>query len=309
MLKSIMEDQNSNTPPPAAPNTNPQVVPPVVVSQPTQPVAPTAPATPVTPAAPPQVSVVTSSPSTGQPNAATPNVAPTGPLTEWPGAFKIYKISKAAIMLNVGAMIGLVAIEIGLVILYLILLIVTRHSINRIFIELPYDLVTFLFSGAVVYATIQGAKGNKITIGQAFSVALKKWVNLILASVLLGITVGASIVLLIIPFFFVFPRLLLTTYYVIDQDMGPVQALQASWDQTKGNVSKIYGIIGVGILIVLPVITIIGILLTWYLGFMYYAAFAILYLYIRGKQSGVAPSATIAQPPITPGVAPTPAAS
>jgi hypothetical protein len=302
MLKSIMEDQNNNTPPPTAPNTNPQD-PPVVVSQPAQPIAPTAPATPAAP--PPQVSVVTSSPSTGQPNTAPPNAAPTGPLTEWPGAFKIYKISKAAVMLNLGVIIGLIAITFGAAIVYFILVAVTKATI----LELPYDLVNIMLTGALLYGLLQSAKGNKVSIGQAYSAVVKKWINLIIVSIMMVVILGISIILFVIPFFFVWPRHFCTFLNVLDQDMGPVQALQASWEQTKGNSGKIYGILGVSLLIILPSITIIGILATIYLGLMYYASSAILYLYLINKHSGGSASPSIAQPPVTPGVAPTPAAS
>jgi hypothetical protein len=66
--------------------------------------------------------------------------------------------------------------------------------------------------------------------------------------------------------------------------MSPIEAIKASWDATEGHVGKVYGILGVNILILLPIITLIGVLATVYFGFMYYAATAVLYVFLTKNQ-------------------------
>ncbi len=100
--------------------------------------------------------------------------------------------------------------------------------------------------------------------------------------VLLSTLIAAlSFALLIIPFFIVAPRIFLAALYLIDKNMGPVESIKASWNDTRGHLGKIYGIFGVLILMALPIFTLIGIPVSLYLFFMYQASSAILYLYIQ----------------------------
>jgi hypothetical protein len=65
--------------------------------------------------------------------------------------------------------------------------------------------------------------------------------------------------------------------------MDILDSIRASWDKTNGHVGKVYGIVGVNILMALLVITIIGIPVAIYLLVAYSAAFAYLYRYIVRK--------------------------
>ena len=66
--------------------------------------------------------------------------------------------------------------------------------------------------------------------------------------------------------------------------MDVMEAYKASWDATKGNLRKILAIIGVYLLMILPVITIIGVLATIYFTFTYAAVYALLYEYLKDKK-------------------------
>ena len=310
MLKPIMENQGNETnvpqPDPDSQNTNAQD-PAVVPVQPAQPIEQSAPTPPANlPVAPPATvtAVEPSSPSSDN----VPNAGPASPSipTEWPGAFKAYKPSKTVVSANMSTIATLIAIMIGSYIVYFIILIATKKIISRYVVELLYQLVEVMVFGALTYALIQGVKGNKPTTSEAYSVAVKRWVHLILAALLVDIITLVSLVLLIVPFFFVFPRVLFTSYYILDQNMGPVQALKTSWAQTKGNVGKVYGLIGVFILIAIPSITIIGVIATVYFLVMYAAASPMLYLYMVNKHSN-APLAPSTTPSVSP--APPPAAA
>lgn len=281
-----MENNNLNT----QPNTNtnpPQNSPNLNVQSP-----------PVTDVQP----VVSAEPGDGV-NAPTPAPDPTGvtqvnisnlgsaaSLSDWPGAFKLYKISKDAIKLNLKTIIGLIGVSIGLFVVYDILALVVKAVLAKDLLELIYTLASYIITAAIVFTTIESVKGNKINISEAYNKVFAKWLNIILVSILTSLIALVSLVLLIVPFFFIFPRIYLALYYVIDQNMQPVEAIKASWEHTKGNVGKLYGIIGVFILIVLPVVTIIGIIATIYLGIMYSAAFALYYNYINKQNNLTKPA-------------------
>jgi hypothetical protein len=289
MLKSTMEEQNNNTGPQQdIQDTNPPsptpADPPIVTVQPAQPIEKTAPVNNINLPAAPQVSV--GGAASGNQSNATPNPAATSITSDWPGAFKIYKTSKAAVQFNLSTMLGLIAINIGLFIIYFIALAVTRHSISKYIVRLIVDIINFMLYGAIAYTCLQGVKNTKTTVSEALSVAFKKWLYIAITSIIVTIILLVSLILFVVPFFFVAPRLTFAIYNIINLNMDPIKAVQTSWEQTRGNVGKIYGIIGVFILIVLPSITIIGIVATLYLGLMYYASYAILYMYILNKQSG-----------------------
>jgi predicted lipid-binding transport protein (Tim44 family) len=72
---------------------------------------------------------------------------------------------------------------------------------------------------------------------------------------------------------------------MIDKDMGVLEAYKASWHATKGHLGKLWGILGVGLLMALPAVTIIGIVATVYLFFMYSAVGALFYLHLRAQRA------------------------
>jgi membrane-anchored glycerophosphoryl diester phosphodiesterase (GDPDase) len=114
---------------------------------------------------------------------------------------------------------------------------------------------------------------------------------------LLWVVLSLSLLLFVIPFFFVLPRLVLSPYYLVNQNLGPIAALKASWEKTKGHSGKVWGIIGVNILFVLLCVTIIGIPVALYLLFMYASASPVLYYWInrQSTQPAVAAAPTPVQ--------------
>ena len=195
----------------------------------------------------------------------------------WPGAFGIYNTSKKAILYNLLPILGLFAIAYGVnTFLSLVL--------KGIFFNILILLMTIPVSATLVYATLESVKGNTLNIGEAFSKTFSKAIDLIIASILMGIIAFVSIILFVVPFFFIFPRIYLTLFYILDKDMDAISALKSSWEDTRGSLGKIYGILGVTLLIFLPSITIIGIIATVYFNLMYYAASAILYMHLTKQK-------------------------
>lgn len=242
-------------------------------STPTQPISPTAaPATSPAPAA-----------------AALPGIPDT-----WPGATGLYKYSKQAVKVNLGTIGLLWLIDVAIGGGFNIIL---RGS-GGLFSLICGSLLT----AALILTYFAGIKGQRLDIGEAFSQALPLWLNMIGVTLLVGISVVISFVLLIIPFFFVLPRLVLAQYFLVDKNVGVMDAYKASWDRTKGHTGKIWGVILLAVGMAILMVTIIGIPFSIYFLLMYSAALAILYKFL----DKAAPAVTAV--PVAPTAPPTAAA-
>jgi len=207
--------------------------------------------------------------------ASTPSIAPTNQggavMSEWPGAFGIYKISKNLIMKNVWLIIFLI-------ILGFIASIIERYG--GLVVNILGLFVSFIISGASIYVTLESVKGNEAGFGAAFSKAFSKTLSLIGANLLIGLIAIISLILLIIPFFFIYPRIIFAPYYIIDKDLSAINAIKASWNDSKGNLGKFYGIVLVNLLFALAIIVLVG----FYFLIVYYLAMTILYMYITKQK-------------------------
>jgi hypothetical protein len=195
----------------------------------------------------------------------------------WPGAFGVYKNSKRAVMLNIGAVL--------LLLLTSILVSVLTSGYDSVLVQVLVYIFSTFVGAALTLVYLGGARGQKLSIGEALNKALPLVLPVFLLEVLVLVSVAASLLALIIPFFFVMPRLVLASYFLIDQKMGVLEAYKASWNASKGHAGKVWGIIGVTILYSLIAITIIGIPLAIYLLLMYSAAMALLYLHVSKQPS------------------------
>jgi hypothetical protein len=215
----------------------------------------------------------------------------------WPGAFKAYGISRDAIKVSLSTNILLIVIT-SFVSVTLNLLFKNSVVLN----ELLALIVASLFAGSRVYSTVAGLRGKRVEFGDAFRIGLSFTLKAFVLNLLVAISVVVSFILLIVPAFIVTPRLSLAQYFMVDQKMGILDSYKASWHATKGHVSKIWGVVGVTVLMCLPLITIVGvyvsvyfifvfivaIAVTMYLTFLYQAALSLLYLNV--SQSILAPS-------------------
>jgi hypothetical protein len=222
-----------------------------------------------------------------EPQASTP-----APTTNWPGAFGIYKDSKRAVRLNIWPIVGVYAAVLAVTIIASTLLDpATKESGDApAWLTLFSFLVNLIISAvsgvAVTDLVLSGVKGEKLTFKQSFRKVASLWLKMIGLFVLLYIITIVSLLAFIIPFFFVFPRVALAPYFLVDKEMGPVEAIKASWALTKGNVGKVWGIIGATLAMVLLMFTIIGIPFAIYFLIMYSASYAVLYMYLHGQPVG-----------------------
>lgn len=212
----------------------------------------------------------------------------------WPGAWGAYKYSKAAVMHNLGAVIGVLALIVIANILISILGSVLKLPQGVItLVQYAVEAVLSVMSVVVLFA---GVDRVKMTLGETFDKSKPFILQYVLLMVLSFLIILASLVALIIPFFFIAPRISLAPYYLVRKNLGAVDALKASWAQTSGNVGKLYGVFGVNLVFALLMITIIGIPFALYFFVMYSAVLNVMYEYVEQHQAAAVPAEAAAAP-------------
>ncbi len=194
----------------------------------------------------------------------------------WPGAFGLYKYSKRAVKENlwVLVLVGLVGFAVNVVLRLLL-----RQQLGT----LASYVIGALQTAATTIIFLASIRGQKVSLEQSIKQAVPFWLNMFLLNILVFFAIVGSLLAFVIPFFFVFPRLLLANYFLIDKKMDPVDAFKASWNATKGQGVKVWGIIGASIVMFLPVFTIVGAPFAVYFLIMYSAALPILYVFLSKK--------------------------
>ncbi|HET8708669.1 MAG TPA: hypothetical protein VFL85_00130 [Candidatus Saccharimonadales bacterium] len=195
----------------------------------------------------------------------------------WPGAFGAYKYSAKVIRTNIWPILGLLFVTWVAAVLPQTF---DKEDPKRGAFQVLVQLFSVLLSAALIVAYLRGLHGRKVSFIDTIKEGAPHYLNILIVSILMTLIGFVSLLLLVIPFFFIMPRLVLTTYFVVDKRMDPVEAIKASWRTTEGNVGKVWGIIGATIAMALLMITIIGIPFAIYFLFMYAAAQAVLYGYL-----------------------------
>ena len=203
----------------------------------------------------------------------------------WPGAFGVYKYSKQVVKRNWTTILLFIAAIIVVAIVDRILNDPSRPVGLRIGGTIVTDIIGILISMAVNFTYLAGIDERKLSFGEALSKCTPMLTLKYIAAVIIEwVILTISILLLLVPFFFVLPRLALVSYFIVDKNMGPLKAIGASWRVTKGHSLEVWGVILTTIAMALLMITIIGIPFSLYFLFMYGAALAVLYKFVTQNQ-------------------------
>ncbi len=217
-------------------------------------------------------------PNTNAAEAALPPVP-----SEWPGAFGLYKYSKAVVKVNLWTIviIWVVTVAVGLILEWKV----------GIIGQIVSSLISVLGTAAYILAYLAGVRREKLSVGEALTKAFPFWLRAIGLGILTSLAIFVSILALIIPFFFVFPRVYLATYFLIGKNLGVVESFKASWNATEGHSLKIWATVGANVAMALIALTIIGIPFAIYFLIMYSAAPAVMYVMFSQAQPAAAPAA------------------
>lgn len=87
---------------------------------------------------------------------------------------------------------------------------------------------------SVKWVFLKAVRGEPVEIKDMFSVFQRNYWNAVLGNILVGIIVGIGIIMLIVPGIIFACRLAFVPYLIIDREMEVTEALNKSWEMTKG---------------------------------------------------------------------------
>ena len=87
---------------------------------------------------------------------------------------------------------------------------------------------------SVKWVFLKAVRGEKYEIKDMFAVFQRNYWNAVLGGIVVGIIVGIGIVMLIVPGIIFSCRLAFVPYLIIDREMEITEALNKSWEMTKG---------------------------------------------------------------------------
>lgn len=102
-----------------------------------------------------------------------------------------------------------------------------------------------------MYAFLRAVRGGTPEINDLFVAFRGDYVQVVLASLLMGVLISIGFVLLVIPGFIAIVRLAWVPYLVTDEHLDAVGAVRESWERTRGHGWAIFGVFVLAIPIVL----------------------------------------------------------
>lgn len=107
-------------------------------------------------------------------------------------------------------------------------------------LETAYLLLLYpIINYGVDLLFLRGVRGDNVEVKSLFD-GFKNYVNIILASLLVMGLVFIGLIVLIVPGIYVGCRLIFVAYLVMDEELDPIAAVEASWRLTRGHTLKIF---------------------------------------------------------------------
>src|SRR6266542_160258 len=185
---------------------------------------------------------------------AAPAPAVVDPAHKLPSAFDLFSPSMEAVKRNLPAFLILIGVPI---VLSLIgqgphLFRASAAGVNEGplgVVGLVGGVLSLLAGPGLILLQIKGAQNETpLAWDAAFKQGLHFFWRYLGLALLTTIVLIISLALLIVPFFFVLPRLFLAPFFLIDKNMGVVDSMKASW-KTYGERKGTWGVMGVFVLI------------------------------------------------------------
>ncbi|MDB4582541.1 DUF975 family protein [Draconibacterium sp.] len=139
---------------------------------------------------------------------------------------------------------------------------------------------SFLFVPVIKYGEkylfLKAMRDEEADLRILFEGFKTKYLNIVLANLIVTALVIIGLVMLIVPGIIVACRLAFVSYLVMDKDLDPMKAVEKSWQMTRGHGWKIFG------MAILSFFIIIAGLIVFFVGILFslmwiHAAFATLY--------------------------------
>jgi|SRR5579871_475316 len=176
---------------------------------------------------------------------------------------------------------------------------VGKQPVLSLIAQLAAEAVGLALYGGLARITLALVDGRTPSMELLFS-AFPLIVNLFVAGVLTGILVGIGFVLLIVPGIFLATRLAFATFFIVDEGAGPIEAIQRSWDMTRGHFWQLFlfGIVVVILNCLGLLILLVGVLAT---GAVTLVATAFIYRRLSGTEAVTTSPYTSIPPQWAPG--------
>jgi len=150
-------------------------------------------------------------------------------------------------------------------------------------LSMAYGLLFIpVISYGTKYIFLKAMRDEEVDLLTLFEGFKEKYFKIILANLIVISVTIIGFILFIIPGIIILCRLLFVPYLVMDKNMDPIQAIERSWQVTKGHGWKIFfmGIISFFIIIGGLMIFFVGILISF---IWIHSAFATLYLSVMNS--------------------------
>jgi hypothetical protein len=202
----------------------------------------------------------------------------------WQGAFNAYGTAFEGIKQNPKP----VLLFVGLYTLLTILGMPTQDG--KQYLDPGYnnlaDILFLIFLVAFPTYGLAVADKKQLSLREIVRPSFAKFMSVLVASILSGLIVGVSLLLLIIPAIWTIAWLSLYSFAAVDKNMGPVAALKESKRLASEHKAKVWGIIGVGVLMsigagIISVIPFVGAAAIAAVSVWVYVAAAILYRWLQ----------------------------
>jgi uncharacterized membrane protein len=162
------------------------------------------------------------------------------------------------------------------------------------FLALSCAISVFL-EGGLHRIWIDAALGQSPSFEALFSQGARS-LRYLAVTLLMGLAVVGGLLLLIVPAFIFGIGFCLAPYYVIDADMGPIRAMQASWAATRGQKGEIFvlGLANLGLMLVSLLACCVGVFAAIPICSV---AMAVVYVRLSGRAAAAQPPAAEVYPP------------
>ena len=159
-------------------------------------------------------------------------------------------------------------------------------------------IIGMFFQVGLIRIYVSAARGESPDFSMLFGGA-DRFIWVLLNQLLFGLIVGVGMVLFLVPGFIAMAGLFHSQFYVVDARMGPIEAMQASWEGTKGQKGDVF------LLGVLTMLLMFAGLLALCVGYLVampvaYVGTAIAYLRFSGRAPAMGMPAGYGPPPGTP---------
>lgn len=125
------------------------------------------------------------------------------------------------------------AVSIAVAIIYSVLTSSMEESSVKWMFDIAYMLVQVVVGMGIVNAYLSVVRGQKVTI-ETFTATAPKILKYVLAQIILGIIVFLGLLFFIVPGIIFAIKFMFTLYLVVDEGLGPIEALKASEKLTQG---------------------------------------------------------------------------